>query len=126
MDDRDVEPGELRNTTLVDALQTQDVAAVAFALRHGPTIAPLAPASDGVDDLWIYRDPATGLAALLLFSDIAHRPASLPEAVTLLSPPVLRAYLGVHGDELATVYFDIAGPHPMQASPADIIAALDA
>ena len=31
---------ELRNTALSDALQIGDVAAVAFALRHGPTVVP--------------------------------------------------------------------------------------
>ena len=34
-------PLEFRNTQLADALQTQDMAAVAFALRHGPTVVPL-------------------------------------------------------------------------------------
>ena len=37
------EPPEFRNTALSDALQTQDIAAVAFALRHGPTVVPLTP-----------------------------------------------------------------------------------
>ena len=32
---------EFRNTPLADALQTQDMAALAFALRHGPTVVPL-------------------------------------------------------------------------------------
>ena len=74
---------EFRNTALSDALQTQDLAAVAFALRHGPTVAPLMPAAEGApesDDIWTYRDPATGSVALLLFSDAAHKPASLPPA----------------------------------------------
>ncbi|CAN7169699.1 dehydrogenase [Microbacterium sp. LjRoot45] len=124
-------PLEFRNPQLADALQTQDMAAVAFALRHGPTVVPLLrpgqrdnPLDAG--EVWTYRDPNTGDVALLLFSDAAHKPAALPSAVALQSPGWLRAFLGVHGDEITTVMFDLAGPHPMQASPADIIAALDA
>jgi hypothetical protein len=123
----DPDPGpapEPRNVALMDALQTGDVAAVAFALRHGPTVAPLA--GDDSADLYTYRDPQTGHSALLLFSAAAHTPATLQTPVTLLAPTVLRAYLGVHGDEISTVFLDVAGPHPMQATPADLIAALDA
>lgn len=124
-------PLEFRNPQLADALQTQDMAALAFALRHGPTVVPLmrpAQRDNPLDtgEVWTYRDPNTGDVALLLFSDAAHKPAALPPAVGLHSPGWLRAFLGVHGDEITTVMFDLAGPHPMQASPADIIAALDA
>jgi len=125
------EPLEFRNTQLADALQTQDMAAVAFALRHGPTVAPLMRPGDrdnplDVGEVWTYRDPKTGDIALLLFSDATHKPASLPPGVALQSPAWLRAFLGAHEDEITTVFFDIAGPHPLQASPADLIAALDA
>ena len=34
-------PLDFRNPQLADALQTQDMAALAFALRHGPTVVPL-------------------------------------------------------------------------------------
>ncbi|HYJ50668.1 MAG TPA: dehydrogenase [Microbacterium sp.] len=125
------EAPEFRNTALSDALQTQDLAAVAFALRHGPTVVPLTPtdaaaSGTGTDGVWTYRDPNTGDLALLLFSDAAHKPASLPPEVALNTPGWLRAFLGLHEDEIATVFFDIAGPYPMQASPAALIAALDA
>ena len=114
---------------LTDALQTQDLAAVAFALRHGPTVVPLIPA--GGDDpldagVWTYRDPNSGEITLLLFSDAAHKPATLPPGVALNTPGWLRAFLGLHEDDIATVLIDIAGPHPMQATPTDLIAALDA
>jgi hypothetical protein len=125
------DPLEFRNPQLADALQTQDMAAVAFALRHGPTVVPLMrpgqrdnPLDGG--EVWTYRDAKTGQVALLLFSDAANKPAALPPAVGLHSPGWLRAFLGVHGDEITTVMFDLAGPHPMQATPADLIAALDA
>jgi hypothetical protein len=124
-------PLEFRNTQLSDALQTGDMAAVAFALRHGPTVVPLMrpgqrdnPLDSG--EVWTYRDPNTGDVALLLFSDAANKPATLPPGVALESPVWLRAFLGTHEAEITTVFFDIAGPHPLQASPSDLIAALDA
>ena len=98
------EPPEFRNTALSDALQTQDIAAVAFALRHGPTVVPLHQPAGGDDPLdagevWTYRDPSTGEIALLLFSDAAHKPATLPPGVALNSPGWLRAFLGAHEDD---------------------------
>lgn len=125
------EPLEFRNTQLSDALQTQDMAAVAFALRHGPTVVPLMHPGQrdnplDVGEVWTYRDPRTGDIALLLFSDAAHKPETLPPGVALQSSAWLRAFLGTHQAEITTVFFDIAGPHPLQASPADLIAALDA
>lgn len=122
---------EFRNTALSDALQTQDMAAVAFALRHGPTVVPLLRAGARDDprdagEVWTYRDPESGDLALLLFSDASHKPESLPPTVALQSPAWLRAFLGRHREAVKTVFFDIAGPHPMQASPEDLIAALDA
>jgi hypothetical protein len=125
------EPLEFRNTQLADALQTQDMAAVAFALRHGPTVVPLMRPGQrdnplDVGEVWTYRDAKTGEIALLLFSDAVNKPATLPPGVALQSPAWLRAFLGAHEDEITTVFFDLAGPHPLQASPADLIAALDA
>lgn len=122
---------EFRNTVLSDALQTQDMAAVAFALRHGPTVVPLLRVGDRdnpIDqgEVWTYRDPNTGQVALLLFSDAAHKPETLPPGVALQSPQWLRIFLTAHGEEITTVFFDIAGPHPLQATPADLLAALDA
>ncbi|MGV9195318.1 dehydrogenase [Microbacterium sp. MC2] len=122
---------EFRNPQLSDALQTQDMAAVAFALRHGPTVVPMMrpgqrdnPLDGG--EVWTYRDPNTGEIALLLFSDAKHKPAALPPTVALQSPSWLRTFLGTHQEAITTVFLDIAGPHPMQASPTDLIAALDA
>lgn len=124
-------PLEFRNTPLADALQTGDMAAVAFALRHGPTVVPMMREGSRDDprdsgEVWTYRDPNTGDVALLLFSDATHKPAALPPGVALQSPGWLRAFLGTHQAEITTVFFDIAGPHPLQAAPADLIAALDA
>jgi len=76
--------------------------------------------------VWTYRDPQSDDTSLLLFSDAAHKPETLPPGVALLSPVWLRAFLEVHEDEITTVFFDIAGPNPMRSTPADLIAALDA
>ncbi|HBS08033.1 MAG TPA: dehydrogenase [Microbacterium sp.] len=123
-------PLEFRNTQLADALQTQDVAAVAFALRHGPTVVPLMKPGQrdnplDVGEVWTFRDPNTGQVALLLFSNAANKPATLPPAVALMPPASLKSFLQAHRDEITTVFFDLAGPHPMQASPADVLAALE-
>ena len=123
-------PLEFRNTQLADALQTQDMAAVAFALRHGPTVVPLMKPGQrdnplDVGEVWTFRDPNTGQVALLLFSDAVNKPAPLPPAVALMPPASLKTFLEVHRDEITTVFFDLAGPHPMQASPADVLVALE-
>ena len=125
------QPPELRNTALSDALQIGDLAAVAFALRHGPTVVPAVGADRSEDwmdvgEVWTYTDPRTGDRALLLFSDADHIPPALPSDVALQSPAWLRAYLSEHEADITSVYFDISGPHPMQATPVDLIAALDA
>lgn len=124
-------PGVLHNTALSDALQTQDVAAVAFALRHGPTVAPILGTDQGEDvgepgAVWTFRDPQTGSVSLLLFSDARHMPETLPSGSALRSPAWLRTFLAAHEGVIDTVFFDVAGPHPMQAKPADLIAALEA
>lgn len=123
-------PLEFRNTQLADALQTQDMAAVAFALRHGPTVVPLMKPGQrdnplDVGEVWTFRDPNTGQVALLLFSDAVNKPATLPPAVALMPPASLKTFLEAHRDEITTVFFDLAGPHPMQSSPADVLAALE-
>ena len=105
-------PLEFRNTQLADALQTQDMAAVAFALRHGPTVVPLMKPGQrdnplDVGEVWTFRDPNTGQVALLLFSDAVNKPATLPPAVALMPPASLKTFLEVHRDEITTVFFDL-------------------
>lgn len=121
---------EFRSEALAEALERQDMAAVALALRNGNTVVPLIkpgqrdnPLDSG--EVWTYRDPNTGEIALLLFSDAANKPANLPPAVGLNSPAWLRAFLTRYVDTITTVFLDIAGPHPMQASPRDLLDALE-
>ncbi|WP_424937286.1 MULTISPECIES: hypothetical protein [Bacteria] len=124
-------PEEFRSEALALALEKQDMAAVALALRNGTTVVPLIrpgardnPLDGG--EVWTYRDPATGEVALLLFSDAKNKPANLPPGVGIYSAHWLRSFLAAHGEEITTVFLDIAGPHPMQASPAELRKALDA
>lgn len=119
-----------RSEALALALEKQDMAALALALRHGNTIVPLIrlgvrdnPLDQG--EVWTYRDPSTGDVALLLFSDAQNKPANLPPAFGVFPPEWLRTFLTVHGDEITTVFFDIAGPHPMQAPPMELLRALE-
>ena len=124
-------PLEFRSQVLAEALERQDMAAVAFALRNGPTVVPLikpGPRDSPLDggEVWTYRDASTGDVAFLLFSDAANKPDNLPPAVGLHSPYWLLNFLKRYEGEITTVFLDIAGPHPMQASPEDLLAALDA
>lgn len=124
-------PEEFRSEALAQALEKQDVAAVALALRHGNTVVPLLRSGDRDNPLdggevWTFRDPNTGDVALLLFSDAKHKPANLPPGVGIYSPAWLQQFLTTHRDTITTVFFDIAGPHAMQASPAELLKALEA
>lgn len=124
-------PKDFRSEALAQALERQDMAAVALALRHGNTVVPLikpGAADNPLDggEVWTYRDQNTGEVALLLFSDARNKPANLPPGVGVYSSAWLRAFLTRHRDEITTVFLDIAGPHPMQAAPAELLKALDA
>lgn len=124
-------PEEFRAEALAQALEKQDIAAVALALRHGNTVVPLLRAGardnplDG-GEVWTYRDPRTGEVALLLFSDAKNKPENLPPGVGIYSPDWLKKFLTTHQQTITTVFLDIAGPHPMQASPDELLKALEA
>ncbi|MGO2747320.1 dehydrogenase [Microbacterium sp.] len=122
-------PEEFRAEALAQALEKQDVAAVALALRHGNTVVPLLrpgardnPLDGG--EVWTFRDPNTGDIALLLFSDAKNKPENLPPGVGIYSPEWLRQFLTTHEAAITTVFLDIAGPHPMQATPEELLKAL--
>lgn len=120
---------EFRSEALAQALERQDMAAVALALRNGNTVVPLLKQGQrdnplDAGEVWTYRDPATGDVALLLFSDVANKPENLPSGVGLFSADWLRRFLTAHAGTITTVFLDVAGPHPMQASPADLLEAL--
>jgi hypothetical protein len=123
-------PQDFRSEALAQALEKQDVAAVALALRNGNTIVPLIkpgardnPLDSG--EVWTFRDPNTGEVALLLFSDAKNKPDNLPPGVGIYSPIWLKSFLTTHRDTITTVFLDIAGPHPMQAAPDELLKALE-
>ena len=123
-------PQDFRAEALAQALEKQDMAAVALALRNGNTIIPLikpGPRDNPLDggEVWTYRDANTGEVALLLFSDAKNKPANLPPGVGIYSPAWLKSFLTTHRDTITTVFLDIAGPHAMQAAPADLLKALE-
>lgn len=124
-------PEEFRSEALANALEKQDIAAVALALRNGNTVVPLItpgardnPLDSG--EVWTYRDANTGEVALLLFSDAKHKPANLPPGVGIYSPVWLKSFLTTYRDTITTVFLDIAGPHAMQAHPEELLKALEA
>ncbi|WP_221583615.1 dehydrogenase [Microbacterium sp. G2-8] len=125
------DPEQFRSEALAQALEKQDMAAVALALRNGNTVVPLIkPGSrdnplDG-GEVWTFRDPKTGDVALLLFSDARNKPENLPPGVGAYSPAWLTGFLTQYRDTITTVFLDIAGPHPMQASPGDLLEILEA
>lgn len=122
---------EFRSAALAEALEKQDMAAVAFALRNDKTVVPLMQPGGNSDkptaigEVWLYQQPETGKLALLLFSDARNKPEALPPYVALNNGYWLHSFLRAHGSDIDTVFFDIAGPHPMQAPVEEIMKVLD-
>ena len=142
------EAADPRSEALELALASQDVAAVAFALRHDVVVVPklVADASAGAEGAGADGADADGVAfgaaeqvrvfgrentdkrILLLFSSADAYAAMVPNdtnrQVMLYDASALRAFLEVHLDVLEQVFFDIAGPHTMAATPEDLLKAL--
>ena len=114
--------------TLASALQSQDAVAVALALRNGGVVVPLLPV-DGPPQVRVFRRGESDKYMLLLFSSVdtyvtmvpteSEHPVAQYGAAQLLD--FLRQNIGV----LEAVWFDVAGPHAMQATPADVLEALE-
>lgn len=138
-----------RSEALELALASQDVAAVAFALRHDVVVVPklvagaegaqgadagaAAEAADGeafgaAEQVRVFGRENTDKRILLLFSSDDAYAAMVPNdtnrQVMLYDSSALRAFLEVHLDVLEQVFFDIAGPHTMAATPEDLLKAL--
>jgi hypothetical protein len=118
-------------TQLAVALEAQDSVAVALALRNDGVLVPMLPSPGGAQ-VRVFRRGDADKYMLLLFSsdetyaammaeqeDAEERVSSTYKAVELLD--FLKQNVGV----LEIVWFDVAGPNAMQASPADIIGALE-
>lgn len=116
-----------RSEPLEKALEAEDVAAVAFALRNDRVGMPLLPV-DGPPQVRVFRRGDADRYMLLLFSSMDTYRAMLPDEddLTLAAYDVdaLRDFLGANIGVLESVWFDVAGPHPMQAQPGDVLEAL--
>lgn len=120
-----------RSDQLEEALAKQDVAAVAFALRNDIVIVPrLVTGKKKDDQVRVFGVEGSDKRILLLFSSAEAYAAMVPSEkirqVMVYDGPRLRAFLEAHLGVLEGVFFDIAGPHTMQAEPQDLLEALQA
>jgi hypothetical protein len=115
------------NTLLADALETQDSAAVAFALRNHGAVMPLLPGPPPAQ-IRVFRADGADRSTVLVFSSAEAYARVLPGekglVVTTYSSHELADFLESHGAAIETVWFDVAGPHPMRADPVEVLAAL--
>jgi len=114
--------------TLAEALEAQDVAAVAFALRNGTVTVPLLPV-DGPPQVRVFRRGDADKYMLLLFSSPETYVAMVPDEdehpVADYDASTLKDFLAQNSGVLESVWFDVAGPHAMQATPEDVLEALN-
>lgn len=117
-----------RSEALATALANQDVAAVAYALRNDVMIVPQLVVNGTAEQVRVFGREGSDKRTLLLFSSAENYVRMVPNEpdpqVMVGDAQWLREFLTVHGAVLETVFFDIAGPHVMQAAPADLLAAL--
>jgi SseB protein N-terminal domain len=109
------------------ALERQDAAAVAFALRNDHVIVPLLVV-DGPAQVRVFRRGEADKYMLLLFSSPQTYIAMVPEEPEHRVLPYDRAtltdFLEQNIGVLEGIWFDVAGPHAMQADPHDVLEAL--
>lgn len=121
--DRDFHP-----PTLGEALEAQDAAAVAFAVRNGTVTVPLLP-SEGDPQVRVFRRGEADRYMLLLFSSPLTYATMVPDEPDQESAEYdstqLRDFLAQNIGVLESVWFDVAGPHAMQADPRDVLDALN-
>jgi len=132
---------------LAAALEAGDPVAVALALRNDRVMVPILVDTDGdavdgegPDDVAgahgdsgaqvrVFRRGDADTYMLLLFSSVDTYVAMLPEEtshqVVAYRAEELKAFLETNRGVLESVWFDVAGPHTMQASPEDILGALN-
>ena len=117
-----------RSEALAAALAKQDVVAVAYALRNDVMIVPQLVVKGNAEQVRVFGREGTDKRILLLFSSAENYANMVPEdlnpQVMICDAQWLREFLTVHERTLEMVFFDIAGPHVMQAAPADLMRAL--
>jgi hypothetical protein len=116
-----------RSDSLATALEAQDTVAVALALRNDGVIVPLLDV-EGPPQVRVFRRGEADKYMLLLFSSAATYVTMVPEEsdhrVLKYDGATLLEFLQQNSGVLEAVWFDVAGPHAMQAAPEDVIAAL--
>ena len=119
---------EFRSDKLAAALEAQDAVAVAFALRNDRVVVPLLPV-DGPPQIRVFRRGDADKYMLLLFSSAENYVRMLPQEddhrVLAYDGETLREFLAGNIGVLEAVWFDVAGPHAMQATPQDVLEALE-
>ena len=117
-----------RSEPLAAALAAQDVVAVAYALRNDVIIVPQLVVNGQAEQVRVFGREGSDKRMLLLFSSTENYARMLPDdpdpRVMVGDAQWLREFLTVHEQTLEMVFFDIAGPHVMQAAPADLMRAL--
>jgi hypothetical protein len=118
---------EFRSEPLEVALEAQDAAAVAFALRNDKVIVPLLPV-EGPAQVRVFRRDDADKYMLLLFSSAETYVRMLPKEtdhrVLAYDRETLREFIETNIGVLEAIWFDVAGPHAMQAAPQDVLDAL--
>ncbi|WP_241972809.1 dehydrogenase [Cryobacterium cryoconiti] len=113
---------------LAAALAAQDVVAVAYALRNDVIIVPQLVVNGQAEQVRVFGREGTDRRTLLLFSSAENYASMIPDEVDqrfmIGDAQWLREFLTVHQNVLEMVFFDVAGPHVMQAAPADLMRAL--
>lgn len=120
---------EFSSPMLAQALESGDPVAVALALRNDRVIVPMLSEGSGDDaQVRVFRRGEADKYMLLLFSSVDTYVAMLPEEtdhqVVAYRAEDLLGFLETNRGVLESVWFDVAGPHAMQASPDDIVDAL--
>ena len=124
MADQTAVPGSRQ---LAAALEAQDAVAVAFALRNDHVVVPMLPV-DGPPQVRVFRRGEADRYMLLLFSSTETYQQMVPDEadhrVLAYDAAALREFLAENIGVLEAVWFDVAGPHTMQAAPQDVLDAL--
>jgi hypothetical protein len=114
--------------SLAAALEAQDVVAVALALRNGTVTVPLLPV-EGPPQVRVFRRGDADRYMLLLFSSAQNYAHMVPDEaehpVAQYDSAALKDFLAANLGVLEAVWFDVAGPHAMQATPQDVLDALE-
>jgi hypothetical protein len=117
-----------RSDALAAALAQSDVAAVAYALRNDVVIVPQLVVDGKAEQVRVFGREDSDKRMLLLFSSAENYLRMVPDEpdpqVMVGDAQWLREFLTVHGQVLEMVFFDIAGPHVMQAAPGELLKAL--